>query len=107
MVLCLLSFSQILSAQKETIKKTKIVIGISSPELLHAGATYRLANISQIGLNVGGAPSLGGIWPSASFEHRLYIGKNSEKSDQKTWYFRQGTTFFFTLPTELSGNATV
>lgn len=80
-----------LSAQED---KTRFVVGLSGPELLHAGITYRLANSSQIGLNAGAGPSMGEIWTSISLEHRLYIGKNSEKSKQKTWFFRQGTTFF-------------
>lgn len=36
----------------------------------------------------------GGIWPAISVEHRLYIGKNNERINQKVWFFRQGTTFF-------------
>ena len=90
----LFSFTLNLCAQKETINKTKIVIGLSAPELLHAGVTYRIANISQLGLSVGAAPSLGTIWTSVNLEHRLYLGKNSEKTNQKTCFFRQGTTFF-------------
>lgn len=82
------------NAQKNTINKIRIVIGLSGPELLHAGVTYKIANVSQLGLSVGAAPSLGTIWTSINLEHRLYLGKNSEKTNQKTWFFRQGTTFF-------------
>ena len=39
-------------------------------------------------------PSLGMIWTAVSLEHRLYFGKNSKKTSQKTLFFRQGTTFF-------------
>ncbi|MEO5946507.1 MAG: hypothetical protein ABIP79_06790 [Chitinophagaceae bacterium] len=74
--------------------KTKIVGGISGPELLHVGITYRIANSSQLGLNVGAGPSLGTIWTSISLEHRLYLGKNNSRTDLKSWFFRQGTTFF-------------
>ncbi|MEJ7692206.1 hypothetical protein [Daejeonella sp.] len=81
-------------AQQETISKTRFVVGLSGPELLHAGLTYRLANSSQFGLNAGAGPTAGGVWPAISLEHRLYIGKNDERSNQKTWFFRQGTTFF-------------
>ncbi|MBK5272904.1 MAG: hypothetical protein JJE22_18035, partial [Bacteroidia bacterium] len=42
----------------------------------------------------GVGPSSGSVWTSISLEHRLYLGKNSEKINQKTWFFRQGTTFF-------------
>jgi hypothetical protein len=34
------------------------------------------------------------IWTSISLEHRLYLGKNDVRINQKTWFFRQGTTFF-------------
>ncbi len=90
----LFSFTLNLCAQKETIHKTKVAIGISAPELLHAGLTYRIANISMLGLNVGAGPSLGSVWTSVSLEHRLYLGKNDKRVNQKTWFFRQGTTFF-------------
>lgn len=93
-IIALFSLHIHLFAQERKISKTRFVIGISAPELLHAGVTYRLANSSQLGLNAGAGPSLGMIWSSISFEHRLYLGKNSEKSGQKTWFFRQGTTFF-------------
>ena len=83
-----------LRAQEKKISKTRFVIGISAPELLHAGVTYRIVNASQVGLTVGAGPSLGMIWPSINLEHRLYLGKNSVKSNQKMWFFRQGTTFF-------------
>ncbi|MEO8111769.1 MAG: hypothetical protein ABI594_17110 [Ginsengibacter sp.] len=90
----LLSFTLKLCAQKEAIHKTKLAIGLSAPELLHAGLTYRIANISMLGLNVGAGPSLGSVWTSVSMEHRLYLGKNNQRVNQKTWFFRQGTTFF-------------
>ena len=83
-----------LRAQEKKISKTRFVIGLSAPELLHAGITYRIANSSQVGLSVGAGPSMGMIWPSINLEHRLYLGKNSEKTNQKTWFFRQGTTYF-------------
>ena len=91
----LLFFSSIINlcAQKE-IKKIKFIVGLSSPELIHAGVTYRIANISQLGVSVGAGPTWGGIWPTINFEHRLYLLKNSDKTNEKTWFFRQGTTFF-------------
>jgi hypothetical protein len=83
-----------LYAQKDVARKMRIVAGVSGPELLHAGITYRIANVSQLGLNAGAAPSLGMIWTAVSLEHRLYLGKNDARINQKTWFFRQGTTFF-------------
>ncbi len=81
-------------AQEEKSNNTKLVAGLSGPELLHAGITYRIANASLVGLNAGIGPSAGTVWTTISLEHRLYIGKNSAKTNQKTWFFRQGTTFF-------------
>jgi hypothetical protein len=94
MLIIFFSYGFRLWAQKETINKTRFIIGLSSPELLHIGLTYRIANVSQIGLNAGAGPSLGTIWPSISLEHRLYLGKNDKRINQKTWFVRQGTTFF-------------
>jgi hypothetical protein len=90
----LFSSNLILCAQDKKINKGRFVIGLSGPELLHAGLTYRIANASQIGLSVGAGPSLGMLWTTINLEHRLYLGKNSEKTNQKIWFFRQGTTFF-------------
>jgi hypothetical protein len=88
-------FSQLcLYAQQEGKGKTRLVVGLSGPELIHIGVTYRIANASQIGVSAGAGPSFGSVWPTLSLEHRLYAGKNSEKTAQKTWFFRQGTTFF-------------
>jgi len=96
LVLAIITFllSVTLYAQKDVPRKMRIVAGASSPELVHAGITYRIANVSQLGLNAGAAPSLGMIWTAVSLEHRLYLGKNHARIDQKTWFFRQGTTFF-------------
>jgi hypothetical protein len=74
--------------------RTKFVIGLSGPELIHAGVTYRIANVSLVGLNAGIGPSWGEAWSAISLEHRLYFGKNSTRTGQKTWFCRQGTTFF-------------
>lgn len=55
-----LGFGLSLHAQ-EKINKTRFIIGLSTPELFHAGVTHRLANISEVGLNVGAGPSSGTI----------------------------------------------
>lgn len=83
-----------LQAQEKKSSKAKFTIGLSAPELFHAGARYRIANSSLIGLNAGLGPTMGGIWPSLSFEHRLYLGKNDNRSGMKVWFFRQGVTYF-------------
>ena len=85
-VFILFSWNQNLYSQEKKISRTRFVIGLSAPELLHAGLTYRIANASQIGLSVGAGPSLGTIWPSINLEHRLYFGKNSIKTTQKSGF---------------------
>jgi hypothetical protein len=91
-VLICLQFN--LYGQKVKISRTKFVAGLSAPELLHLGVTYRIANISLVGINAGLGPTWGGVWPGISLEHRLYFGKNKVKTNQKSWFCRQGTTFF-------------
>ncbi len=93
-IITLFLFTSNLYSQKDLPGKIKVVAGLSAPELLHAGVTFRIANISQLGLNAGAGPSLGTIWTAISLEHRLYLGKNDTRLNQKTWFFRQGTTFF-------------
>ena len=93
-ILAVILFNYHVYAQQEKTGKTRFVAGLSGPELLHAGVTYRIANASQVGLNAGAGPSSGTVWTAISLEHRLYIGKNSAKTNQKTWFFRQGATFF-------------
>ena len=89
-----LPYSFNLSAQKDQSDKTRLVFGLSGPELLHLGVTHRVADASQLGLCAGLGPSLGMVWTSINLEHRLYFGRHSERSKQKTWFCRQGTTFF-------------
>jgi hypothetical protein len=84
----------LLFAQETASSHTRFVIGVSGPELFHAGITYRIANASQFGLSAGAAPSLGKVWSSLNLEHRLYLGKNALPIERKVWFFRQGTTFF-------------
>ncbi len=94
LIIILFSYNLKLYAQKENTSKARFLFGLSAPELLHAGITYRIANISQLGISAGAGPSLGTIWTSLNLEHRLYLGKNDLRTNQKTWFFRQGTTFF-------------
>lgn len=83
-----------LSAQTEKKTTTNFVVGVSAPELFHAGVAFRVSNSNQLGINAGIGPSSGEVWPSISIEHRLYLGKNDNKTNQKSWFCRQGATFF-------------
>lgn len=86
--------TSLLLAQQKSATRTKYILGLSAPELLHTGITYRIANISLVGVSVGAGPTMGGVWTTINVEHRLYFGENSVKTNQKTLFFRQGTTFF-------------
>lgn len=81
-------------AQAGKPAKTTFVVGLAAPELLHAGVNFRVSNTNLLGLNAGIGPSAGSAWPAISLEHRLYFGKKDERINQKTWFCRQGTTFF-------------
>lgn len=94
LILILCCFNLELHAQRGEQPDWKFITGISGPELLHAGLTYRAANSHLLGLSAGVAPSSGLVWTSLNLEHRSCFGKNSEKTDQKMWFFCQGTTFF-------------
>lgn len=79
---------------QDKFSKEGLVLGIAGPELLHIGFKYRITNTNQLGFSAGLGPTLGGVWPTLSLEHRLYLGKNAEKTGNKLWFFRQGITFF-------------
>lgn len=93
-VIALFSLNNNLYSQDTDSGKTRFIAGLSGPELIHAGLTHRITNSSQLGISAGAAPSMGMIWSSINLEHRLYLGKSSEENDQKTYFFRQGTTFY-------------
>lgn len=81
-------------AQEVKPAKTNFIIGLAGPELLHAGLSYRLTNHNLFSFSAGAGPSMGNLWPSLNLEHRLYFAQNSSRTNQKVWFFRQGTTFF-------------
>lgn len=91
-IFCCLNIS--LLAQKDATAKIKIILGVAGPELFHTGVTYRPVNTHLVGINVGAGPSSGTVWTAFSLEHRWYIGKNDERINKKTWFIRQGTTYF-------------
>jgi hypothetical protein len=81
-------------AQMDSLSKARFVIGLSTPELFHAGGSIDLGKSNQIGVSAGVGPTWGGVWPTLNIEHRLYFGKLSEITRRKTWFFRQGATTF-------------
>jgi hypothetical protein len=87
-------FHLIVYSQENNPGKTRFVIGAAGPELFHAGVTYRVANINQLGLNAGLGPSLGSVWTAISIEDRVYFGRSDKRTNQKNWFCRVGTTFF-------------
>ncbi len=98
----LLLFHSTSISQDKKPGRFRFTLGLSAPEMLHGGVLFRLANASAIGFNAGIGPSSGKAWTSLSIEHRLYLGKNSERSNQKCWFFRLGSTYFpsATLPSQ-------
>jgi hypothetical protein len=83
-----------LYAQNEKKGSTNFIAGLSGPELLHAGVSFRIANSNLVGINAGIGPSSGEVWPSINAEHRFYFGKNDAKTNLKAWFCRQGITYF-------------
>ncbi len=49
------------SAQAGSITKGKFVIGLSAPELLHAGVGFDVSGFNQLGFAVGIGPTWGGV----------------------------------------------
>ncbi len=89
------SFTALLArTQMDTLTKTRIVIGLSVPELAHAGISFDLGKHNQLGMSAGIGPTLGGVWPSFNAEHRLYFGNLIEKTNRRIWFFRQGINYF-------------
>jgi hypothetical protein len=102
-------FTICIYAQEKPISKTKFIIGLAAPELFHAGIAYRISNTNLISLSAGVGPTSGSLWPSINLEHRLYFRRNSSRSNQKIFFFRQGTTFFTSArsPQQFTLNLTV
>lgn len=84
----------VVSAQADTLTKTRFVIGLSAPELVHAGINMDLGKSNQVGINAGIGPSWGAVWPTLNIEHRLYFGKLIEATNRRKWFFKQGATYF-------------
>jgi len=93
-VFALLLFCSNIYSQATTPGKGRFVVGAAGPELFHAGVTYRIANINQLGFNAGLGPSSGSVWTALSLEDRFYFGRSDKRTNQKTWFCRVGTTFF-------------
>jgi hypothetical protein len=92
--ICLEITGLMVSAQMDSLTKTRFVIGISAPELLHAGVNMDMGKTNQVGVSAGIGPSWGTVWPTLNIEHRLYIGKLIEETGRKRWFLKQGATYF-------------
>jgi hypothetical protein len=90
--------SLLVQAQTDSMSPARFVIGISAPELLHAGLAFNLGMGSQLGASVGIGPTWGGVWPSVNAEHRLYLGKTNQTTKRRTWFLRQGLSYFTAGP---------
>jgi hypothetical protein len=92
-IIIFLLIPSMLIGQETKTKSTKFIAGLSAPEILHAGVTFRIANSNLFGVNAGIGPTMGGFWPTLNAEHRFYFGKNDSRINQKVWFCRQGITF--------------
>jgi hypothetical protein len=115
-ILLLLQITTLLVvAQEDSLTKTKFVIGLSAPELLHAGVNIDFTKYNQLGVSAGIGPSWGSVWPTLNIEHRFYFGKIMEATNRRRWFFKQGFTYFaadddqsaltFTLGADLKSKA--
>jgi len=91
---CVFFISPGAKAQYRNVTRTRILAGLSSPELFHVGINTDISKSSQLGINGGVFYSPGSSWPSVSLEHRLYLGKIDDVMGRKKWFFRQGITWF-------------
>ncbi|QIL77293.1 hypothetical protein [Hymenobacter sp. HDW8] len=81
-------------AQDTSLTKTKFVVGVSGPELLHLGVGVDVTTYNQLGVTVGVGPTWGGVWPTINAEHRLYFGKLQPATNRRKFFFRQGATYY-------------
>jgi hypothetical protein len=95
-VLSLLVFSNSEAmAQDEPVGKTRFLFGVGVPEFLHLGLSHKISPINQFGASLGVLPVWGGqAVVSVSAEHRLYFGPLSKVTNYKSFYFRQGLSYF-------------
>ncbi|MBC6607209.1 hypothetical protein H8B13_10295 [Hymenobacter sp. BT188] len=81
-------------AQDVALTRTKFVVGVSGPELLHLGVGVDVTTYNQLGFTVGVGPTWGGVWPTLNAEHRLYFGNVQVGTNRRKLFFRQGVTYF-------------
>ena len=79
---------------QDSLSKTRIGIGLSAPELLHVGIAHQLTSYNQLGVSAGIGPTMGGVWPSLSAEHRLYFGNRHPLTKRRQWFLRQGVSYY-------------
>lgn len=82
------------AASQESLSRTRIVAGLSVPELLHLGVATQLTGSSLVGISAGVGPTWGGLWPSLNAEHRLYIGAKNRTTGRRQWFVRQSVSYF-------------
>lgn len=81
-------------AAQEPLSKTRILCGLSAPELLHLGVATQITRSNMVGISAGVGPTWGGLWPSVNAEHRLYLGPSNRTTGRRQWFLRQSVSYF-------------
>lgn len=74
--------------------KSRFVLGLSSPELLHIGYGIDVSRKYHIGITAGIGPSWGTAWPQFSIEQRILFATSDSPGQKGQWFFRQGFNYF-------------
>src|SRR5687767_8639818 len=82
------------SSAQESLSKTRLVGGLSIPELLHLGIATQLTSSNMLGVSAGVGPTWGGLWPSLNAEHRLYLGPKNSATGRRQWFLRQSVSYY-------------
>ncbi len=96
------SLSFLMQAQNTTLTKTRLVTGLSVPELIHLGANVDLGKYNQIGASAG-VFVFYKVFPTVNMEHRFYFGKLNNDSKRTNWFFRQGGTYNIIAGDDIGG----
>lgn len=93
LVLLLSAMHTFVQAQ-DSLSGTRFFIGLSAPELLHAGIDVQAGQRNRFAGIIGVAPSWGTVWTSLTIQHRFFLQKNAHGKNGTRWFTRESFTFF-------------